>query len=331
MDRWLAAFEVELKLRARSPHTRRAYLHDIADLMKLLREIGIADLTAVRITHLRRFIQHRRVGGGQDQDRSLARRLSALRTFFRFLLERGVIASSPVEGLRTPRRRQVLPKVWTEDQVASLLEAPSAKGFAGLRDRALLETLYSAGLRVGELVLLNLADLNDDGCLYVLGKRRKERLAILGTKAIEALASYVVERGGLLKRLRKDSAGLFLNQRGGRLSARGVHLLVDRYCRLTNLPVHGSPHTFRHSFATHLLQRGADLRVVQELLGHEQLTTTQIYTHLSPGRLREIYDRAHPLARSRSLRPRRVVGAAAQRKAQAGRDREGRPLETTEG
>lgn len=295
----LDAFLAELRLRARSPHTLRAYEHDLVDFLELMKSRGVTDPRALTLLHVRHFVQHRREGAGHDSERSLARRISAVRSFLRFLERQGDVDGDPSAGLRLPRRRRVLPKVWSGVDLTRLLAAPVGDDFAARRDRAVLEVLYSAGLRVSELASLTLDALQSDGTLLVLGKRRKQRIGLLGGPARVALAAYLEARGALLADRGSKSEIVFLNRGGGPLTTRSIHRLVIGHLRRAGITAPGSPHTLRHSFATHLLERGADLRTVQELLGHEQVTTTQIYTHLSARRLREVYDQAHPRAGNR--------------------------------
>ncbi|MSR45662.1 MAG: hypothetical protein EXS13_01110 [Planctomycetes bacterium] len=292
----LDAFIEELKLRARSPHTLRAYEHDLVDFLELMRHRGVVEPRQLTLLHIRHFVQHRREGAGHDSERSLARRLAAVRGFLRFLENNGALEGNPAAGLRLPRRRRTLPKVLSGADLGQLLGAPAGDEFLAVRDRAILEVLYSAGLRVSELTGLRLTSLQTDGTLLVLGKRRKERIGLLGGPARLALDRYLALRGASLAKARPGSDFIFLNRRGGPLTTRSVHRLVVRHLAAAGVTATASPHTLRHSFATHLLERGADLRTVQELLGHEQVTTTQIYTHLSARRLREVYDGAHPRA-----------------------------------
>jgi integrase/recombinase XerC len=302
--RHLDAFLEELKLRGRSPHTRRAYEQDCVDFLELMRSLGVTTPKQIALLHLRRFVQHRREGGGRDSERSVARRLSAVRSFLGFLERQGHLAGNPALGLRAPKQRRTLPKVFTSQDVSKLLEPPREAGFLARRDHAALEILYSAGLRVSELAGLKLDAIREDGSFVVLGKRGKERVALLGKPALAALAAYLPERAKVVRGRPnpKEGGRLFVNRRGGPLTTRSMHRLVIRRLKRAGIAAPGSPHTLRHSFATHLLERGADLRTVQELLGHEQVTTTQIYTHLSGRRLREVYDRAHPRSGRRGAR-----------------------------
>lgn len=227
---------------------------------------------------------------------SVARKLAALRSFYKYLVRRRVVEASPVSAVRTPRRDRRLPKCLDARQVEALLDAPDEQTLLGTRDRALLETIYSSGLRIGELVGLNIEDLDEfAGALRIRGKGRKERIVPVGSAALEAMYRYLYRRS-VEKGLGKTGP-LFLNKHGRRLSARSVRRRLDGYLLQAGIDPSVSPHTLRHSFATHMLDNGADLRSVQELLGHASLSTTQIYTHLTTARLREAYRKAHPLAR----------------------------------
>lgn len=234
----------------------------------------------------------------------MARKVSALRSFFRYLLEQDTVAANPASAVRRPKKDQALPRFLEESAVLRLLAAPAGDGYAVVRDRALLELLYSTGVRVAELVGANLDDLDLAGrTLAVRGKGRKERLCVLGEPAARALEAWLerrTERLAAAARGRRDrERALFLNEgRGpgglGRLTDRSVRRLLKSYLLQAGLDPKASPHTLRHTFATHLLNRGANLRLVQEFLGHENLTTTQIYTHLDARRLKEEYRKAHP-------------------------------------
>lgn len=228
---------------------------------------------------------------------TIARRLACLRSFFRFTTREGMTESNPAKALRTPRTGRKLPHFLTAEQAARLLEAPPANDALGLRDRAMLETLYSAGLRVAELVGLNVADWDREAnILRVLGKGKKERIAPIGRYAAKALQRWLEVRTPDFDAPADEADALFLNKFGRRLTTRSVARTLEKHIQTTGLDRLTSPHTLRHSFATHLLDGGADLRAVQELLGHKSLTTTQIYTHVSTRRLRETYEKAHPHA-----------------------------------
>ena len=295
-----------------SAHTVRAYQGDLEQFCGFLAgEPGEAEaaprlsdrLLAVRPADVRAYLATLR--DGRYRKSTIARKLAALRSLYKFLIRNGQVASSPVAVVRTPRQGRRLPTCLDESQVDALLSAPTA-GDDGddtpagrmlrMRDRAILETIYSAGLRIGELTGLEIGDLDTHGgTLHVRGKGKKERLVPLGSVAAEAVEDYLRARaaaGG------EATEALFVNNRLGRLSARSVRRMLDKYLRQAGLPAGVTPHTLRHSFATHLLNRGADLRSVQELLGHKSISTTQIYTHLTTAGLKAVYDKAHPLARA---------------------------------
>ena len=224
---------------------------------------------------------------------TVSRRLSSIRSFFKYLHREGYITANPAKLVSNPKIPKMLPRYLSVDDVFSLIERPEGIGFMTVRDRAILELLYSSGLRVSELSGLNVDDLNiRESLVKVRGKGKKERIVPVGSKAVNAVKSYLVER--MLRRSR-DKA-LFLNRMGTRLTDRGVRRIVVKYARASAMTGHVGPHVLRHSFASHLLQGGADLRVIQELLGHASLSTTQKYTHLDITHLMDIYDKAHPLA-----------------------------------
>jgi integrase/recombinase XerC len=227
---------------------------------------------------------------------TIARRIAAVRSWCRFLCRQGVLEANPADGLRGPRQERKLPHFLSEQDLVRLLETPSTETPLGFRDRAILEALYSAGLRVGELTGLNLTDFDvESGLATVRGKGKRERLVLFGPQALAAHRSWLAQREVLFPRNRSQAA-VYLNKRGTRLSTRSVGRLLQKYLAQAGLDPRASPHTLRHSFATHLLDRGADIRSVQELLGHRSLTNTQIYTHVTTHRLRESYHQAHPRA-----------------------------------
>lgn len=287
VEAFLAALEAEQNA---SIHTRLAYRRDLDDFRRYLRHEGIAAWDEVTTALARRYLAalHRRYART-----SIARRLAALRSFYRFLRREGRVASSPLRVISAPRRPRRLPQALTHEAVAALLAAPSGSDNAHLRDRAMLEVLYAGGLRVGELVALTLRAMRGDE-LHVRGKGGRDRLVLIGTQATAALRRYLTEARPRLARVPTDA--VFLNARGGRLTTRGVQLIVDRWIRAAAVQQRTSPHVLRHTFATHLLDGGADLRVVQELLGHASLATTQIYTHVSREHLKRVYAQAHPRA-----------------------------------
>jgi integrase/recombinase XerC len=298
IERFAAYLEAEKRA---SPHTRRAYLADLAQYTAFLAEQGAALVPSSPVL-VRAFVARAAASAGAT---SLARKLSTLRSFYRFLVREGLAPANPARAVASPRRPKLLPKVLPEEEAAALVEAPPAQqGPLALRDRAFLELLYGSGLRVSELTGLDLADVDlAQGLVRVLGKRRKERIVPFGSSAADALRRWLEEgRPVLAAEAPRAGNGLFLNHRGGRLSARSVARRIERWVRWAGLPRHVHPHVLRHSFATHLLGNGADLRGIQELLGHASLSTTQRYTHLDWKRLAEVYDRAHPRAGGHSRR-----------------------------
>ena len=236
---------------------------------------------------------------------TISRRLSALRGFFNFCIREGCRPDNPAKTLRNPKSGRKLPLFLTTEQIGQLLVTPPADRWQGVRDRAILETIYSAGLRVGELVSLDLGDLLlDEGLVRVLGKGKRERLGPLGSFAVEALNTWLAQRGAIARRKRKKVVNpgkepVFLNPSGGRLTVRSVARMLEKYLKTAGLDRRVSPHSLRHSFATHLLDAGADIRSIQELLGHKNLMTTQIYTHVSTTAILAAYDKARTnIARS---------------------------------
>lgn len=232
---------------------------------------------------------------------TMARKIATLRSFYKWADRTGVVKGNPMVMIRTPKQAKRLPKAITVEEIERLLSAPDDRELLGARDRAILETLYSTGVRVSELVDLDAADLDEYGeALHIRGKGKKERLVPLGSHALAAIRHYLAMLHQDPRFKPAEASGkrlpLFINKHGGRLSSRSVRRKLDKYLREAGLDPTISPHTLRHSFATHLLGNGADLRSVQELLGHQSLSTTQIYTHLTTQRLREAYDDAHPRA-----------------------------------
>jgi integrase/recombinase XerC len=275
-----------------SVHTIEAYQSDLRQFVAFIGSEVDACLPIDAITHLhiRRYLAflHK-----EHAKSSVGRKLAAIRSLFRFLLRRGEIATNPAQLVSTPKKEKKLPFHLNIDEITTLVEAPQGVETLSLRDRAILETLYSSGLRVSELTGLDMCGCDlERGSLRVLGKGGKERMVPLGSMAAEALRNYLLSRSpGPL-----DSP-LFLNSRGGRLTRRSVGRIVDRYMRHLVTMKKASPHTLRHTFATHLLEGGADLRSIQEMLGHASLSTTQKYTHVTIDKLLEVYDKAHPKAK----------------------------------
>jgi len=227
---------------------------------------------------------------------TIARKLATLRSFYKFLVKRNHVSANPVTAVRTPKQDKKLPKFLEYEQVKKLLETPPMNTWLGARDRAILETLYSTGIRVSELVALNMEDIDFLGeVVHVRGKGKKERIAPIGASALQTIQHYMEFRNKRAQNNNNfDSKVLFVNKHGRRLSTRSVRRKMDKYLKMSGLDPDISPHTLRHSFATHMLNNGADLRSVQELLGHQSLSTTQVYTHLTTTRLKEVYENAHP-------------------------------------
>lgn len=287
-----------------SPHTVKSYAEDFAEFLGFLEERDQLARFPKNLDRLviRSFLnQQKEKGVGK---RTLARRLSALRSCYKYLIKRKLAKHSPLDGIRTPKLGRPLPKDMSQDDTEKLLESISGSAWLDLRDRAMLELLYGAGIRVSELVGINLQDIDlERGLLRVRGKGKKERMLPVGGCAIRATAGYLLRRVEAARgrsnapaASKRGSAPLFVNRFGTRLDTRSVRRLVKKRLGAAGLPLTASPHTLRHSYATHMLDRGADLRSVQELLGHESLSTTQVYTHLTPSRLKEIYESAHPKA-----------------------------------
>jgi integrase/recombinase XerC len=277
-----------------SRHSLAAYGTDLLQLADFLEKRGTTDPGKVTHLDLRAWIGEMREGGLARA--SVARKLAASRSLFKWLHREGLVDADPAAALRSPKKERKLPRFLSKEEVDRLLAAPQGDALPEVRDRALLETLYSSGVRVSELAALDETDLDlKSGVARVMGKGRKERLAGLGAYAVAAIRSYLAAK----KRHPETRRGvaLFENREGGRLSTRGIQRVLARRLVQAGLDPRISPHKIRHSFATHLLDAGADLRSVQELLGHKNLATTQIYTHVSAARLREVYDKAHPRAR----------------------------------
>jgi integrase/recombinase XerC len=275
-----------------SPHTIRAYGEDLAQFRLYLREALGRAVEPGDVDHLliRGFLARLHEQGRSKT--SAARKLATLRTFFRYLAREGVVTRNPARALASPRLERRLPPHLSEAEVAEILAVPGSQD-SSLRARAILELLYATGIRCGELVGLDLDALDMSGGLgRVLGKGSKERIVPFGGRAREALHEYLAARG----RCRPRTPALFLNARGGRLTDRSVRILLQARLQVLALRQHVSPHSLRHAFATHLLERGADLRAIQELLGHASLSTTQRYTHVDARHILEIYRKTHPRA-----------------------------------
>ena len=281
-----------------SPHTIKSYREDLSALADYLTspDGNCPSPACVSLLELRGYVASLHESGYAKT--TIARRLASLRSFFRFGQRQGWMSANPAKPLRNPRKARSLPHCLSTQEMSRLLTAPQSDQPLGMRDRAILETLYSAGLRVSELVGVNDADLNlREGLVRVQGKGRRERLAPLGSFALRALRKWLSMRTLSDRESQGPHAPVFVNRFGRRVTTRSVARMLEKYLLATGLDQRTSPHTLRHSFATHLLDHGADIRSVQELLGHKSLTTTQIYTHLTTAHLKAAYEKAHPRAR----------------------------------
>lgn len=286
IDKFINYLKIEKNV---SNHTIINYKIDLKAFSLFL---GESDIDAVDHLALRRFLAELR--GKNYSKRTIARKLASLRSFFKFLFREGHIKSNPITAISSPKLDKKLPKFLDIGKVTKLILSPDVRTEHGLRDRAILETLYSCGIRVSELVGLDIDDVDFiSGVIKVLGKGRKERMVPIGDMALSSIRKYTEgKRDGRVK----GKSAVFLNSRGGRLTDRSVRRVIDKYIHACSIEEKISPHSLRHSFATHLLDKGADLRSVQELLGHMNLSTTQIYTHVTMERLKNVYDKAHPRA-----------------------------------
>ena len=340
MDDAIRAFVTFLEVeRGASRETIRAYHSDLSQFVAFAKTVRASDgpLTPQAVDSLLIRSYLARLDQRKEKKSTLARKLATLRSLYRFLMREGRVGTNPADDVHTPKLPQHLPRVLTKDDANALMEFPDGDRLCDLRDRAILETLYSTGTRVSELVGMNWDDINlGDGIVRVRGKGKKERTVPIGAVALEAIKEYqaALQHPALRKTLpahqltgahkpgalyssrrapqhsaQYDETAVFRNSRGGRLTARSVERLVAAYSsRLAVGKV--SPHGLRHSFATHLLDEGADLRAIQELLGHASLDTTQKYTHLAMDQLLKVYDRAHPRAKEASLKRRPAHGAS---------------------
>jgi integrase/recombinase XerC len=300
MEEALADFLRHLSLEKNaSEHTVKSYREDLVQALGFFRlrlpTQGAHQPAQLTTRLLRAYLAWLHEQGYAKS--TIARRVAAVRSWCRFLCRQGTLTTNPADGLRNPRQDKKLPHFLSAEDLVRLLEAPSVATPLGVRDRAILETLYSAGLRVSELTGLNVDDADlGEGLITVRGKGKRERLALLGPQSKGALQAWLADRPALAVRRARPQPALFLNKNGTRLSSRSVGRLVEKYLAQAGLDPRTSPHTLRHSFATHLLDAGADIRSVQELLGHRSLSTTQIYTHVTTHRLQDNYRKAHPRA-----------------------------------
>jgi integrase/recombinase XerC len=296
VDGFLRSMRIE---RNASPLTLKSYSEDFNSFFDYLQDrVGrVPEPSETDISMLRGYVAY--LHECQYAKTTIARRLACLRSFYRYCAREKLTTSNPAKALRTPRTGRKLPSFLTAQQTVALVETPPSDEPSGIRDRAMLETMYSAGLRVAELVGLNLSDWDQDAnVLRVRGKGRKERIAPIGRHASAALHQWIAVRQVAANAPPGDQDAVFLNRFGKRLTTRSVGRMLEKYVKANGLDSKISPHSMRHTFATHMLDGGADLRSVQELLGHKSLTTTQIYTHVSTQRMRDTYDKAHPHAQS---------------------------------
>lgn len=314
ITRFLRYLQVE---RNSSELTIKSYREDLTTLATFLAEsLGSTPRPdQIRPFDLRTYVAALHEAGYAKS--SVARKMASLRSFFRFCQREKLCDTNPAQPLRNPRRERKLPHFLTSDEIGRLLKAPPNNDPMGRRDRAILETLYSAGLRVSELVGINKLDLDlTGGLVQVRGKGKKERLAPLGSFAVRALKRWLQHHSFKGPENQAKNPPVFLNRFGKRITTRSIGRMLEKYLKITGLDLQTSPHTLRHSFATHLLDAGADIRSVQELLGHKSLVTTQIYTHVSTAGIRAVYEKAHPRARSNSKST-----VAAPKKREAGKSR----------
>ncbi|MBF0329989.1 MAG: tyrosine recombinase XerC [Nitrospirae bacterium] len=290
IDRFLRHLDVE---RGMSQHTLRAYEGDLLEFLNSCDKIP----SEIEMLDIRGFVSEQIMD--KKSKTTVSRRLATLRSFFNWLYREGLVKINQAKLVPSPKIAKHLPNFLSVDDTVTLVEKPTGEGAIPARDHALLELIYSSGLRVSEAAGLNDGDINiREGLVKVMGKGKKERILPIGQKALKALEAYLSERAGLMKdsSQNKDSVPFFIDRRGKRISDRQIRSMVVKYARAIGIEGQIGPHTLRHSFATHLLTGGADLRVIQELLGHSSLSTTQKYTHLDLGHLMDIYDKAHPMS-----------------------------------
>lgn len=298
IEQYGAHLRVERNL---SPHTLRNYLSDLKQFQQFLREEGLSpgEEKKIPVQKVDHHIVRAYLGALAKHCRksSIGRKLATLKGFFRYLLREGRIERDPLSAFGTPKQEKPLPVFLSVDDMFRLLGSVQGVGALEIRDRAMLEVFYSTGIRVSELVGLNWGDIDFQlGILRVMGKGSKERIVPVGEVALQALRDYGIEQGKKWGRAAKGETPVFLNRLGKKITTRSVARIVEKHLRATGIPVRMGPHGLRHTFATHLLNSGADLRVIQEMLGHASLSTTQRYTHVNLDQLTAVYDRAHPRA-----------------------------------
>ncbi len=290
LKEYLALLKVEKNL---TKNTIASYNSDLTTFLNYIEDIGIKDLSEINSEHISSFFKLLKNLGLNE--RSSARYFSSIRGFFKYLIKNDYIESSSIEKMKAPKISRKLPSVLSLNEINVLLNSPSLDDKYGIRDKAILEVFYACGLRVSELINLKIADLFlKENLIKVFGKGRKERLVPIGTTAISCIENYLTQSRPFLKKIFQSENILFLSNRGKKFSRMGVWKIVKKYVELSNLKKEIHPHTFRHSFATHLIEGGADLRSVQEMLGHSDISTTQIYTHIDRDYIKMVHKKYHP-------------------------------------
>lgn len=286
IEKFIRYLEIEKNA---SKYTVLNYSIDLRSLKDFLKDEPIEKVDYITLRRYLAYLKEKNLSKV-----SIARKIAAIRSFFRFLCREGYVKTNPATSLSIPKREKHLPKFLDENEVVKLIESPKGDNISAFRDRAILETLYSTGIRVSELVGLDVEDVDHiGGVIKVYGKGKKERIVPIGERALQSIREYLNK---LKHEGAKETKVLFLNKSGERITDRSIRRAIEKYIKKTSIKEKISPHTLRHSFATHLLDHGADLRSVQELLGHANLSTTQIYTHITTERLKSAYDKAHPRA-----------------------------------
>jgi integrase/recombinase XerD len=287
---YLALLKVEKNL---TSNTILSYQNDLEVFINYLQDVDIKDLSEINTKHISSFFALLKNLGLSE--RTSARYFSSIRGFFKFLIRSNYLETSPIEKMKAPKISRSLPSVLSISEIESILNAPDLNDKYGIRDKAILEVFYACGLRVSELINLKIADLFlKENLIKVFGKGRKERLVPIGSTAIAALENYLIQSRPFLKKNLKSENYVFLSNRGQKFSRMGIWKIVKRYVELSNIKKDIHPHTFRHSFATHLIEGGADLRSVQEMLGHSDISTTQIYTHIDREYIKKVHKMYHP-------------------------------------
>lgn len=290
LKEYLSYLKLEKNL---SDNTLNSYSNDITKFIKFLGEIGIDDFDGVSTTHLSEFFERQKKTGLDNA--TTTRYISSIKGFFNYLSASNYIKSNPVDGISSIKRSRKLPDVLSFQEINSILESPNVKNKLGLRDKALLELLYSSGLRCSEIINLKLNDIFfADEVIRVFGKGSKQRIVPMGSSAIHWLNEYLKSSRQLLQKRTKSEGYVFLNNRGGKLSRMGLWKILAQHAKNAGIKKDVHPHTFRHSFATHLIEGGADLRAVQEMLGHSDISTTQIYTHIDRNYIKQVHREHHP-------------------------------------